>query len=271
MLQAWCAGIPRQARPEGINLVETTGGVETHVRREVIGFSERSPREKRHIFGVPRCTIKYLFVVTSSVRGEICVRWVKTQDTCTQTVVRLHVDFFFLSIRPLRHTRAVTAVSQRSEGTRLSVKDQLVQGCQSKVRGFQTASQRSAGSRLPVKGQRVPGCQSKVKESRLPAKGQRVPDCQPKVRGFQAASQRSEVPGCQSKVRGFQTASQAYRVQTASQRSEGFRLLVKGQMAQGRLQISDGTRLPVKGQKVPVCQWKVRGCYDASQKIPGYC
>ena len=26
-----------------------------------------------YIFGVPRCTIKYLFVVTSSVRGEICV------------------------------------------------------------------------------------------------------------------------------------------------------------------------------------------------------
>ena len=27
----------------------------------------------QNIFGVPRCTKKYLFVVTSSVRGEICV------------------------------------------------------------------------------------------------------------------------------------------------------------------------------------------------------
>ena len=33
--------------------------------------------------------------MTSSVRGEICVRWVKTPDTCTLTVVRLHVEFFF--------------------------------------------------------------------------------------------------------------------------------------------------------------------------------
>ena len=49
----------------------------------------------QNIFGVPRCTIKYLFVVTSSVRGEVCVRWVKTPDTCTQTVVRLYVEFFF--------------------------------------------------------------------------------------------------------------------------------------------------------------------------------
>ena len=28
----------------------------------------------QNIFGVPGCTIKYLFVLTSSVRGEICVR-----------------------------------------------------------------------------------------------------------------------------------------------------------------------------------------------------
>ena len=52
VLQAWCAGIRRQALPEGINLVETTGGVETHVRREVIGFSERSPREKKKVKGM---------------------------------------------------------------------------------------------------------------------------------------------------------------------------------------------------------------------------
>ena len=37
----------------------------------------------KNIFGVPRCTIKYLLFVTSTVRGEICVRWVKTPDTCT--------------------------------------------------------------------------------------------------------------------------------------------------------------------------------------------
>ena len=44
-----------------------------------------------NIFGIPHCTIKYLFVVTSSVKREICV---KTPDTCTLTV-RLLVEFFF--------------------------------------------------------------------------------------------------------------------------------------------------------------------------------
>ena len=29
--------------------------------------------QNTYIFGVPHCTMKYLFVVTSSVRGEICV------------------------------------------------------------------------------------------------------------------------------------------------------------------------------------------------------
>ena len=46
VLQA-CAGIPRQARPEGINLVKTTGGVETHVRREVNWMQRAVPEKKK--------------------------------------------------------------------------------------------------------------------------------------------------------------------------------------------------------------------------------
>ena len=55
-------------------------------------------------FGVPRCTVK-IFVVTSSVRGEVCGRH---QKHAPLTEVRLIVEFFFLSVPPLHHTRAVT-------------------------------------------------------------------------------------------------------------------------------------------------------------------
>ena len=65
-----------------------------------------------YIFGVPRCTVKYLFVVTSSVRGESCVRWVKTSDTCTLTVVRLHIVFFFLSLLCITLGPLHTAMTQ---------------------------------------------------------------------------------------------------------------------------------------------------------------
>ena len=78
-------------------------------RSWVWGGCERIIVIFQNIFGVPSCTTKYLFVVTSSVRGEICVRWVKTPDACTLTVVRLLVEFF-LSIPPLHHTQTVTVV-----------------------------------------------------------------------------------------------------------------------------------------------------------------
>ena len=57
-------------------------------------------------FGVPRCTVKKVFVVTSSVRGEVCGRH---QKHAPLSVVRLIVEFLFLSIPPLHHTRAVTS------------------------------------------------------------------------------------------------------------------------------------------------------------------
>ena len=46
-----------------------------------------------------------MFVVTSSVRGEICGRH---HEHALLSVVRLIVEFLFLSIPPLHHTRAVT-------------------------------------------------------------------------------------------------------------------------------------------------------------------
>ena len=47
-----------------------------------------------------------MFVVTSSVRGEVCGRH---QKHAPLSVVRLIVEFLFLSIPPLHHTRAVTS------------------------------------------------------------------------------------------------------------------------------------------------------------------
>ena len=62
--------------------------------------------KKKIYFGVPRCTVKKLFVVTSGVRGEICGRH---PIHAPQTAVRLHVVFFSLSISPLHLTRASTS------------------------------------------------------------------------------------------------------------------------------------------------------------------
>ena len=46
VLQA-CAGTPRQARPEGINLVETTGGVETHLTKGSNWMQRAVPEKKK--------------------------------------------------------------------------------------------------------------------------------------------------------------------------------------------------------------------------------
>ena len=49
-----------------------------------------------------------MFVVTSGVRGEVCGRH---QKHAPLSVVRLIVEFLFLSIPPLHHTRAVTKMA----------------------------------------------------------------------------------------------------------------------------------------------------------------
>ena len=54
--------------------------------------------------------MKKLFVVTSGVRGEVCGRH---QKHAPLSVVRLIVEFLFLSIPPLHHTRAVTKAKKK--------------------------------------------------------------------------------------------------------------------------------------------------------------